>query len=202
MEPNETGNPWNNPNLFKSYVIGLLVFSGVMFVVGTEHNRFEARLQKIAIEMAGKELTLECRSRLYFWESASLWWAYADMDNNHIVIQSPSCKKLKEFVDAPDQATYPLYVGVHTLTHEIMHIKGLRDEAQTDCAALQRNYQTARSLGASESVAKKGSLYYWTIEYPQRAQLENAGAKYFSPECRKGGALDEKLPSAPWNLNN
>ena len=45
-------------------------------------------------------------------------------------------------------------VAVHVLTHETMHMVGITNEAQTECAAVQRDAQMAVALGASPAEAQ------------------------------------------------
>jgi hypothetical protein len=81
---------------------------------------------------------------------------------------------------------------VHVLTHEAMHLSGRLDEAAAECAAVQRDARTARLLGAADADAAGLAAAYWHDLYP----LMPDG--YRSPECRSGGALDERLADAPW----
>jgi uncharacterized membrane protein YeaQ/YmgE (transglycosylase-associated protein family) len=64
--------------------------------------------------------------------------------------------------------------------------------AMASSAAVQRDAHTARLLGAAPAEAADLAASYWRDLYP----LMPDG--YRSPECRAGGALDERLPDAPW----
>jgi hypothetical protein len=81
---------------------------------------------------------------------------------------------------------------VHVLTHEAMHMRGITDEAQTECAALQRDHQTAVLLGANADEARVLARRYLLTIYPQMPDA------YRSGECRPGGAMDERLENSPW----
>jgi hypothetical protein len=76
--------------------------------------------------------------------------------------------------------------GLHVLTHEVVHLTGLGDEAATECQALQRVDEMAALLGGPS----------------RRTEDKVFGARYFaeffvrmpdgyrSPDCRQGGTLD------------
>jgi hypothetical protein len=76
--------------------------------------------------------------------------------------------------------------AVAVLAHEAWHLAGVRDEAQTECYALQSGVELGRRLGLSTSTARQ----------MMRQQLvENAGRGAASeyvvgPDCRDGGELD------------
>lgn len=84
--------------------------------------------------------------------------------------------------------------AVHVLTHEAMHMAGERNEARTECYAIQRNAAMAVVLGASADQAKRLSLRYHK-QIHHKLPLE-----YQSRECREGGAWDENLKTSPWNI--
>ena len=81
---------------------------------------------------------------------------------------------------------------MHVLDHEAVHLSGRLAEAAAECAAVQRDAHTARLLGAASAEAAGLAASYWRDLYP----LMPDG--YRSPECRAGGALDERLPDARW----
>ena len=83
-------------------------------------------------------------------------------------------------------------VVVHVLTHEAMHLAGLVAEAAAECAAVQRDAQTARLLGAAPADAAALAAAYWREVYPQLPE------GYRSSDCRPGGAMDERRTDAPW----
>ncbi|HEV8164058.1 MAG TPA: hypothetical protein VGR74_06370, partial [Actinomycetota bacterium] len=83
-------------------------------------------------------------------------------------------------------------IAVHVLTHEAMHLSGRLGEAQAECAAVQRDAETARLLGSALADAARLAAAYRHDLYP----LMPAG--YRSPDCRPGGPLDEHLADAPW----
>ena len=83
-------------------------------------------------------------------------------------------------------------IAVHVITHEAMHLSGRLGDAAAECAAVQRDAETARLLGSPAADATGLAVSYWRDLYP----LMPDG--YRSPECRAGGAMDERLADAPW----
>jgi hypothetical protein len=96
----------------------------------------------------------------------------------------------------------PAYTNVYTadaldtLTHEMIHALGIRNEARTECLAMQLSFVTGWKMGLPLQYA----------ENLDRLSLRN----YFShppryidtSRCREGGAWDlfKGKPSLPWHL--
>jgi len=85
--------------------------------------------------------------------------------------------------------------AVDTLTHEMIHALGVRDEAETECFAMQLSWVSAENLGVPESYAF--SLSRLTLaNYPYHPpSYVNRAA------CREDGAWDlfKGRPSLPWH---
>ena len=89
-----------------------------------------------------------------------------------------------------DDSTPAVVWSLNTLAHESYHLAGVRDEATTQCYALQAVGFVARRLGATE--AQASALGEWAAtNLPARMPPE-----YSSPQCRDGGTLDLH-PNAP-----
>ena len=76
--------------------------------------------------------------------------------------------------------------GIAVLAHEAWHLQGVRDEAETECYALQSGVELGERLGLSAERAR---------QLMRRALAENQGGgtnlEYrVGPECRDGGRLD------------
>jgi hypothetical protein len=109
------------------------------------------------------------------------------------LIKRDQCRHLAAYVrSGKRRPSRDQVVAVHVLTHEAMHLAGRLGEAEAECAAVQRDAHTARLLGADPADAAALAAAYWADVYP----LMPDG--YRSPECRPGGALDERLTDAPW----
>jgi hypothetical protein len=109
------------------------------------------------------------------------------------LIKRDQCHHLAAYVrSGARRPTRDQVVAVHVLTHEAMHMSGLLDEAVAECAAVQRDAQTARLLGARPADAAALAAAYWANIYPLMPD------RYRSGECRPGGAMDDRLADAPW----
>jgi sirohydrochlorin ferrochelatase len=109
------------------------------------------------------------------------------------LIKRDQCHHLAAYVrSGARRPTRDQVVAVHVLTHEAMHMSGRLDEAVAECAAVQRDAQTARPLGARPADAAALAAAYWANIYPLMPD------RYRSGECRPGGAMDERLADAPW----
>jgi hypothetical protein len=76
--------------------------------------------------------------------------------------------------------------GIDVLAHEAWHLQGVRNEAETECYALQSGVELGERLGLSGAEAER---------LMRRALTENQGGgtnlEYrVGPDCRDGGRLD------------
>ncbi len=83
-------------------------------------------------------------------------------------------------------------VAVHVLTHEAMHVAGDRNEATTECRALQRDAHTVVLLGGTPEQGSGLAERIATEVYPTMPD------EYRTPECRPGGALDLTPEDDSW----
>jgi hypothetical protein len=95
--------------------------------------------------------------------------------------------------------------ALQTLAHESIHMRqdtpyapvpadGLV-EAQAECSGMQWTAFVASQFGDTPDDAQSIADYYWYLYYPSMANLTVPYAithPYWSPECRPGGALDER----------
>jgi len=75
-------------------------------------------------------------------------------------------------------------VAVHVLVHEAVHVAGERDEARTECVALQLDAHAAVLLGATPATADALAATYVDEVYPTMP------AEYVSGSCASDGAWD------------
>jgi hypothetical protein len=85
-------------------------------------------------------------------------------------------------------------LALHTLAHETWHIRGISNEAATDCYALQSVSTVARTLGTDPVDAQALSAYYAAHFDAIRRPPPN----YRSADCRDGGKLDLHPGSGVW----
>jgi hypothetical protein len=82
--------------------------------------------------------------------------------------------------------------SLNALAHESYHLAGVRNEAQTECYALQAIDFVARRLGASEAQARQLAQFSFA-DLPRRMPPE-----YTSPDCHNGGRLDLRPGDPVW----
>ena len=83
-------------------------------------------------------------------------------------------------------------IAVNVLSHEAWHLAGVRDEAATQCYALQSNADTAARLGASREDA--AAIATFIVREVQPA----LPADYRTRDCFDGGPLDLRPERASW----
>jgi hypothetical protein len=85
--------------------------------------------------------------------------------------------------------------AVDTLTHEMIHALGVRDEAQTECFAMQLSWVSAENLGIP-------SRYAFSLSRLTLANYPSHPPRYVDrAACRENGAWDlfKGRPSLPWH---
>jgi hypothetical protein len=91
-----------------------------------------------------------------------------------------------------DRSTSMVAYSLHLLAHESWHLRGVTDEAQTECYALQTTALVAQRFGASPEHAQMLALWNLKEAYPQLPQRYRTGA------CVDGGQLDLRPADAVW----
>lgn len=177
------------------YRITLLVLGLVCLWFPFDQWRFNQFLSEKATLLAGGEaVDIHCDSAIDAIFEAGVGRAgTAYIEDRQIIFHHSWCGKLKDYLDQPSgELTRRQQFSLHLFTHEVMHIRGERDEQKTDCQAVQRDYQAARLLGVPEGPAKDIALHYYRSEYPKHP--------YYSARCHPGGPLDEVLVNSTWQF--
>jgi len=162
--------------------------------------RLEGRLGAAATELVGAGVEVRCQSfgGAFLDVGADLGYVAFGPDGvpeRRTLIKRDQCGDLSDYLRSDqEQPTSEQIVAVHVLTHEAIHMSGVRSEAETECLAMQRDAQMAELLGASPEAAARLSVTYWREVYPRMPDA------YRSEECTPGGALDAGRPDAPWVL--
>jgi hypothetical protein len=158
----------------------------------------ERRLGGAASVLAGARVAVRCQSFGGAFVDAGpelgyVRWRADGSPEPWTLIKRDQCRHLAAYARSDQRRpTRDQVVAVHVLTHEAMHLSGRLAEAAAECAAVQRDAQTARLLGAGPADAAELAAAYWRNIYPLMPD------SYRSGECRPGGAMDERLPDAPW----
>src|SRR2546423_2179919 len=163
------------------------------------------RLSAIGSALARRRVTIRCEG-----QSGALTGARGESGRTEFVggkpvsvsyLQEGICQTMHAYTRAlkagpsclvPCDQPLEIAWSLNTLAHESYHLAGVRNEAQTECYALQAIDFVARSLGASRVQAQAlGSFSF--DQLPRRMPPE-----YSSPDCRDGGRFDVHPGSAVW----
>ena len=91
-----------------------------------------------------------------------------------------------------DGSTLETAWSLNALAHESYHLAGVRNEARTECYALQAIDFVAQRLGASAEQARQLAQFAFA-ELPARMPAE-----YTAPECHNGGEYDLRPGDPAW----
>lgn len=187
------------PRPFPRYAVsGLLLLGAVAAVPVIRHDRLEHRLSGVASQLVGSAVRVHCQTAGEEFVDAGAELGYVKFSaggtpEHRTVIKHAQCGFLRHYLDRAGRSpTVDELIAVHVFTHEAMHMRGISNEAEAECAAVQRDASTAALLGASGRAAHTLALRYWRVYYPGLPD------DYRSADCASGGRLDERLPSAPW----
>ena len=191
----ELGRPRPLPWVSAGLLLAVAVAASVPGVVRASQER---RLGRAASVLAGARVAVRCQSLGGAFldggpELGYVRWRPDGSPESWALLKRDQCRQLAAYLrSGRHRPTRDQVIAVHVLTHEAMHLSGRLGEAEAECAAVQRDARTARLLGSPAADAAALAAAYWHDLYP----LMPDG--YRSPECRAGGAMDERLPDAPW----
>jgi hypothetical protein len=191
----EIGRPLRFPWVSVALLVVLAVAAATP---GVLRGRQERRLGGTVSVLAGARVAVRCQTLGGAFVDAGpelgyVRWRADGTPEPWTLIKRDQCRDLAAYVrSGRPRPSRDQVVAVHVLTHEAMHLSGRLGEAEAECAAVQRDAHTARLLGAPAADAAALAAAYWRDIYP----LMPDG--YRSPDCRAGGAMDERLADAPW----
>src|SRR5262249_50022728 len=154
----------------------------------------EHKLSGVASELAGARVTVHCQTLSEAFidggpELGYVKWGSDGIPEHHTVLKHGVCTDLEAYLhSSKSRPSVEQATAIHVLTHESMHMSGIKSESAAECAAMQRDSRTAELLGATELQARSIVRLYSHLIYP------NMPDGYQDSECRSGGALDEHLP--------
>jgi hypothetical protein len=192
-------DPLGRPRRFPVYAVSVLAVLAVVAVVPViRHDRLERRLSAVASQLVGHPVHVHCQTAGEEFVDAGAELGYVRWDARGVpepktLIKREPCGELRRYLS--DHGRNPRVeelIAVHVLTHEAMHMRGLTNEAEAECAAMQRDARTARLLGADERAARSLARRYYGVMYTRMPD------DYRTPTCSPGGELDEGLADPPW----
>lgn len=176
-----------------------LVLAAACAVPLWQHDRLEHRLAGAASSLAGARVSVHCQTASETFVQAGgdlgyVRWGPDGVPEHATVLSYETCRDLRRWLASSKRdPSLDEVVAVHVLTHESMHMAGIKNEAHAECAAVQRDVRTALALGATPPQADALARRYWTEVYPRMRDEYRDG-------CGAGGVYDEHLAHAPWDV--
>ncbi len=173
------------------------------------HEQNERRLALVATELAEREVGVDCPgffTRLIEVTPNAGWVDFDEhglpADSTHL--SAGTCRSLERIwrADEPpsfsclrslcERETLEHVAGVLTLAHESWHLRGVTNEAQTQCYAIQTAELVAFRLGVLPPDARA------VADYIAAHDARLPAGEYHSAECRPGGAYDLHPETEAW----
>jgi hypothetical protein len=181
--------------LWVKLTISALLLTAVVWWIADRQDRRgnERRLSSIASEIAGRDVRVSCPGpvgRLFGWDSVegSVRFDADGKPADETKIRKQSCAELDALAEGRREKGLALeratLMAVDVLAHESWHLRGVLDEAETECRSLQTMAWTAQQLGATLEQGHAMALALYTGAYRQMPESYRSGA------CVDGGALD------------
>lgn len=187
-------------------LVPLLVLSGWQFLRREQNER---RLAAVAAEIALRDVDVSCPG---FWSrlvevTPNAGWVDFDehgRPGDEASLSAAACDGLERVWRGDERSfrcllaggcepgTLAAVSGIVTLAHESWHLRGIVDEARTQCYAVQTTEAVAVELGIPPAEARVIAA---------RVALEDARAprgEYHSPACRPGGPYDLRPETPDW----
>jgi len=158
-------------------------------VPAAERARAERRFTAEAARIAGHAVTVRCDDSYAFTGVGSDAAGVAFIPRRLAYLEPTICRSLyriafEHHLGARDDAAFAITV----LAHEATHLRGVRNEADTECYALQEGVGLGRRLGLDAGTAEA------LMRAQRDSDLSDASIQRLDyrlpPGCRNGGSLD------------
>jgi hypothetical protein len=170
----------------------------------------EQRLGAIASQIAGRDVRVRCPgplARLIGWDivEGSVRFDADGTPEDETKIRERSCGELDALAEGRREKELACIgrtgiacgehgretaMAVDVLAHESWHLRGVIDEAETECRSLQTIAWTAQQLGATAEQGRAMALAQFDGAYLDMPDRYRSGA------CADGGALDLRRDDA------
>ena len=187
-------------------LIPFLLFSAWQY---TRREENETRLALVASAVALRDVEVSCPgfwTRLVEITPNAGWVAFDEhgRPSDETSLSASTCGSLERvwrgkqgsfaclLSGGCDGKTLAAVSGIVTLAHESWHLRGLVNEAQTQCYAIQTTEAVARRLGVATEDRRAIAL---------RVALDDSRSpqgEYHSSQCRPGGAYDLRPETPDW----
>ena len=187
-------------------LLPIVVFSGWQYA---RREQNESRLALAASAVALRDVDVSCPgfwTRLVEITPNSGWVAFDEhgRPSDEANLSAATCDSLERvwrgkqrsfrclIVGRCDDGTLAAVSGIVTLAHESWHLRGIAEEARTQCYAVQSVEVVAERLGVTDVDARAIAV---------RVAYDNAHmpvGEYHSAQCRPGGAYDLRPDTPRW----
>jgi hypothetical protein len=163
--------------------------AGWSSVPAAERTAAEKRFTAEAGRIAGRPVRMICDSDYAFTGVGSDAAGIAFIPRGLAYLEPTVCRSLyriafQHHVGARDDAAFAITV----LAHEATHLRGVRDEAETECYALQEGVALGERLGLTRATA--GALMRAQLDRDLSDETVQRVDYRLPPGCRDGGPLD------------
>jgi hypothetical protein len=184
--------------------IGLALIAVPLLALGVTERQWisaEKELSAVARALAPSTDGVHCQRFGETFTYAGAELGHVDWDDDGVptgpaMVSYETCGRLADYwrASTAEKVSAPLeqVIAVHVLTHESMHLSGLLDESDADCAAMQRDAWVAVQLGATPAEGQALAERYWHEVYPRMPDV------YTDRECAADGPLDRTPGDGVW----
>lgn len=157
---------------------------------GEGHTQIQKRLNPL---LAGYTTRIAGKIPVFYCGGTS-GYGSADPYSGEMWINSTFCNSLEQLAQGVYRHPVRQGVGLLTLVHEALHVRGIWNEARTECVALQN----------VDNVARWWHVPLWwqdvilPIAYEDSYELQQANRDYYSPKCRENGPWDQTKYDGRW----
>ena len=189
----------------------LIVLAGVAWWNQHRTNGHERALGRIASEIAKRPVAINCQGfPSAFFDISNRAGEVTFNDDgtppDEATLKRDTCRDLERFASARNERSFEcvlrgvpceravgkIAAAVRVLAHEAWHLRGVTNEAETECYALQTTALTARRLGATTEQARAVALWNARHVYP------TLPSDYQSGDCHDGGDFDLHRGTTDW----
>jgi hypothetical protein len=178
---------------FRASVVAVLVgVPGWLLLAHHDRMANQDRLAGIASELAGRPVKVHCPGvigRALAWDfvEGTVRFDASGRPSDTADLRKRACAELDAIAEHRRDRILECLCGgakltavamaVDVLTHESMHLKGIADESQAECASLNAMARTAQRLGATPEQGRALALYELQTNYPLMPP------RYRTPPC-------------------
>jgi hypothetical protein len=184
----------------RRFLVGLSVIGALalmLWVVGSRtgwdavdgdlRSEAAARFSDEASRIAAKPVTIRCDESGDYVGAVQHADGAAAVGGDLAYLTPQRCLDLYRLAFEDEVTSSQTARAVAVLAHEAWHLRGVRDEATTECYALQSGVELGQRLGLAENTARQ----MMRQQLAENAGRSGASAEYLvPPDCRDGGRLD------------